>query len=227
MVTGTSVLGLIYKDGVMLCADTLLSYGSMAKSHDTPRIVGIHNTLVGASGDYSDFQKLQEILTAHAVETSVTTLMTDEAGEVTAEETWHYLRRILYTARSKFNPYWNEMVVAGFDDGKPFLGQVDKIGTAVTGEPYAATGYGAYLALPLLREHWKADMEEGEARALLEDCAKVLWYRDCRASPKIVLGKCDAAGLVVSDPYSLLADTNWDAPQMRETRAGLASEGGW
>ena len=40
-----------------------------------------------------------------------------------------------------------------------------------------SSGFGAYLAIPLIRERWSPDMEEGEARALLEDCLRVLFYR--------------------------------------------------
>lgn len=32
-------------------------------------------------------------------------------------------------------------------------------------------------------------MTEGEARALLEDCLRVLFYRDCRALNRIQIGK--------------------------------------
>ena len=48
IVTGTSVLGIQYKDGVMLAADTLGSYGSLARFKDLRRIrkVGAR-TLVG------------------------------------------------------------------------------------------------------------------------------------------------------------------------------------
>ena len=61
------------------------------------------------------------------------------------------------------------------DDGstsdEPFLGVVDKIGTADEDEDgILATGFGGYIALPLMREKYRADMEEGEARALLEEC---------------------------------------------------------
>ncbi|CAN0329823.1 unnamed protein product [Discosporangium mesarthrocarpum] len=38
MVTGTSVLGIKYKDGVMLAADTLASYGSLARYKSVERI---------------------------------------------------------------------------------------------------------------------------------------------------------------------------------------------
>jgi 20S proteasome subunit beta 7 len=43
-----------------------------------------------------------------------------------------------------------------------------------------ATGYGLHLAIPLLRKRARVDMSYAEAKALLEDCMKVLFYRDCR-----------------------------------------------
>jgi len=44
-------------------------------------------------------------------------------------------------------------------------------------ENFIATGFGAYLAIPLIREKWNPRMSEGEARQLLEDCLRVLFYR--------------------------------------------------
>lgn len=43
-----------------------------------------------------------------------------------------------------------------------------------------ATGYGLHLAIPLLRKRARTDMSHAEAKELLEDCMKVLFYRDCR-----------------------------------------------
>lgn len=81
--------------------------------------------------------------------------------------------------------------IAGYRDAKPFLGYVDLIGTAYE-EDFIATGFGAYLAIPLIRERWRADMDEGEARTLMEDCLRVLFYRDCRASSRIIIAKATA-----------------------------------
>lgn len=61
--TGTSVLGIRYKDGVMVIADTLASYGSMARFNKVERIAEINeNTLIAASGEYSDYQQLKKDL---------------------------------------------------------------------------------------------------------------------------------------------------------------------
>lgn len=61
--TGSSVLGIVYKDGVMIMADTLGSYGSMARFRGLQRIRKITDTtLIGAGGEYSDFQEIMHIL---------------------------------------------------------------------------------------------------------------------------------------------------------------------
>jgi 20S proteasome subunit beta 7 len=64
------------------------------------------------------------------------------------------------------------------------LGTVDMIGTAFS-DNFITTGYGTHLALPLIRERWTPEITEGEARVLLEDCMRVLYYRDCRALNKV------------------------------------------
>jgi 20S proteasome subunit beta 7 len=235
IVTGTSVLGIVYDGGVLLAADTLLSYGSMAKAQNAERLAVIPDTstVIGGSGEYSDFQTVVDLLTSKALEETTTSLMdslyADNSKAMTAASTWNYLRMIMYSRRTKMNPLWNELVVAGTDlDGQPFLGMVDKIGTAVQ-DKFVATGFGSYLAMPLLREKWRPDLTEGEARALLEDCMKVLFYRDCQASCRIQLAKCvagaGAAPPIVSEPYQL--ETSWDAPSFIAPVADLDGDGGW
>ena len=55
--SGTSVFGVKYKDGVVLGADTLGSYGSLARFPNVERVIKINdNTVVACSGDYADFQ---------------------------------------------------------------------------------------------------------------------------------------------------------------------------
>lgn len=63
--TGTSVIGIKYDGGVLLAADTLASYGSLARFDDITRLhqAGPH-TCVAASGDMSDFQQLQHLIDA-------------------------------------------------------------------------------------------------------------------------------------------------------------------
>mmetsp|Transcript_11616 Transcript_11616/g.11996 ORF Transcript_11616/g.11996 Transcript_11616/m.11996 type:complete len:230 (+) Transcript_11616:56-745(+) len=204
IVTGSTVIGIKYSNGIMLASDTLCSYGTLARYKNIQRINRISsNILIGSSGEYSDYQyilkKLEELYQED--------VNLDDGYIRSPNEIHQYLRAIMYQRRNKMNPLWNQLLVAGYQKDKLFLGYVDMIGTAYE-ENYIATGYGAYLAIPLIRERWNPDLEEGEARALLEDCLRVLWYRDCKASNKIQIAKSTAEGTIISDPYEL--EHNWD-----------------
>ncbi|KAI9059379.1 proteasome endopeptidase complex beta subunit [Trametes sanguinea] len=206
IVTGTSVLGIKFKDGVMLAADNLASYGSLARFKDIQRLHPVgSSTVIGASGDMSDFQALQAILDD---------LTTDEftyqdGHDLGPAEVHEYLSRVMYARRSKMDPLWNSLLVGGFRDGKRFLGYVDLLGTTYSA-PSIATGYGAYIAIPLLRAavDGKEDtLTEDAARALLHECMRVLFYRDARSLDKYQLATVTAAGVRISDQIPI--ETEW------------------
>jgi 20S proteasome subunit beta 7 len=239
IVTGSSVLGIVFDGGVLLAADTLLSYGGKAKHQGVSRMhtIGISSTVIAASGEFSDFQQLKKLLDQKCLEetqTSLTLMDSLYAADQHANTTLsavtvrNYLCFIFYQKSNKFNPYCNDLVVAGLDHriNQPFLGSVDKLGTTVTHHVLAA-GFGSYLALPLLREQWRPDLTEGQARGIL-DCCRVLFYRDCRASSQIQLAKCGVVGQepLISAPYQLA--TEWSDPAfVAAAPAGLDGDGGW
>ena len=74
----------------------------------------------------------------------------------------------------------------------------------------AATGYGLYLALPLMRNEWREDLTYDEARALLEKCLKVLVYRDARASDRVQFANITADGVEISEPFNLDTTGKWN-----------------
>lgn len=66
------------------------------------------------------------------------------------------------------------------------------------------------------RKSWRPDMEEGEARELLEQCLRVLFYRDCRALNKIRIAKATAEGTVISTPPPRTLSLSLTHPQIHE-----------
>ncbi|KAJ3084800.1 Proteasome subunit beta type-7 [Quaeritorhiza haematococci] len=219
IVTGTSVIGIKYKDGVMLAADCLASYGSLARFRDVERLtkVGDH-TVVGASGDISDYQYIQHMLESQLIKE----YYLDDGHKMSAPNVFEFLSRVLYNRRSQFNPLWNSLIVAGCKPAAPaaddaasslperFLGYVDLQGTTYHA-PSIATGYGGYIAQPLLRKALEGGREdtmtEEEAKKLLEDCMRVLYYRDARSMNKIQIATINAEAVKISEPYSLA--TEW------------------
>jgi 20S proteasome subunit beta 7 len=221
IVTGTSVIGIKYAGGVLLAADTLASYGTMAMFKDAERLHKVtDNTLMGAGGEMSDFQEIQKMLG----ELTQRDINIDDGYTRAPHEIFHYLRAVMYQRRNKMNPLWNNLLVAGYKDGSAFLGSVDYIGTAYE-DDFLATGFGSYLAIPLLRKKWRPDIEEGEARQLLEECLRILFYRDCRALNRIRIAKCNDEGVFISDPYVL--GTSWDSASFATIKGGLDGDGGW
>ena len=117
IVTGSTVIGIKYADGVMLAADTLASYGSLARYNDVRRLQRVgSNTLVGASGEISDFQAVMDLLeTMHRADVNQ-----DDGYTRSPAEVHGYLRNVMYSRRNKGNPLWNQLLVAGFTDRYSF-----------------------------------------------------------------------------------------------------------
>ncbi|KAH3758182.1 proteasome subunit beta type 4 [Pelomyxa schiedti] len=209
IVTGTTVLGLKFNGGVMLAADTLGSYGSLARFMFMERIKKIGNhTVIGGSGEMSDFQHITKTLEGLVRED----YCIDDGFVLTPKEMFSYLNRVLYNRRSRFDPLWNDIVVIGWDHTKQssFLGLLDKVGTAYE-DNYVATGYGNYMSLPLLRAGWRPDLTKEEARALLEKAMVVLFFRDARTINRIQIGTVTASGVEVTAPFELDTTGQWNS----------------
>ena len=221
-VTGGSVVALKYAGGVLVAADTLGSYGSLARFENVSRmsVVGAANdTLFAAGGDYSDYQMILKMVEQKAV----ADFAMDDGSSLSPSAMHHWLTRIMYQRRSKMDPLWNSVIITGFRDGKAYLGSSDLYGTMYE-DTFIATGLGAHMALPLLRQEWTAEMGEAEARALLTKCMQVLFYRDTRACSTIQIGKVDATGASISAPTKL--ETYWEHPEFIKG-GGHRGDGSW
>ncbi|KAI8925940.1 nucleophile aminohydrolase [Entophlyctis helioformis] len=208
IVTGTSVLGIKYKDGIMLAADTLASYGSLAQIRDMERLVGFGDqTVVGASGDMSDWQHLQHMINNRIIDEYTK----DDGHNLHPGHIFEFLSRVMYNRRSQHNPLWNSLVVGGYRNGEHYLGYVDLHGTTYHSSTIA-TGYGAYIAQPLLRkavEGHEHELTEADAIKILDDAMRVLFYRDARSLNKIQRATVNASGVSITAPYSLSTEWNF------------------
>ncbi|XP_077320006.1 proteasome subunit beta type-4 [Lithobates pipiens] len=206
MVTGTSVLGVKYDGGVMIAADMLGSYGSLARFRNISRIMKVNScTMLGASGDYADYQHLKQVMEQMVIDEE----LVGDGHNYSPKALHSWLTRVMYNRRSKMNPLWNTVVLAGFYNGESFLGYVDKLGVAYEA-PTIATGFGAYLAQPLMRDvvDNKPNLTQEEARQLIERCMKVLYYRDARSYNRYEIATVTAGGVQIEGPLS--SETNWE-----------------
>lgn len=134
--TSSSVLGIKFKEGVVIAADMLGSYGTLARFRDCPRVLKVNkNIILGGGGDYADFQYLKDVIMQKVIEEECI----DDGFFMKPKSLYHWLTRVLYTRRTQLDPLWNNYVIGGIQDGEPFLGTVDKLGTAFLDE-HVATG---------------------------------------------------------------------------------------
>lgn len=190
-----------------MASDTLLSYGSMAKFPNVPRIkiIGKHSA-VCATGDYADFQeatkKLEAVVTQHTLYADV--------DDLSPNEIFCYLHRTVYANRSNFEPFMCEFVYIGSREGKTFLAGLDSVGTRWE-DDCVATGYGAHIAIPLLRkavETHPQGMSREEAVEVIKSCLQVLFYRECRTINKFQIADASENKVVISEPFEV--PTTWD-----------------
>ena len=120
-----------------------------------------------------------------------------------------------YNRRMKMNPIWCSTIVGGVSQatGEVFLGMTDLYGTRVESD-FLLTGLSAHYCQVLMQNGWRADMSEEEARKLLEDCMKVMFYRDKKALDKVQIGTVTAAGVTLHEPYRV--ETEWNLAFYRE-----------
>lgn len=208
IVTGTSVVAVKFKDGVVIATDNLASYGSLARFQDVSRLRAFNNTsVVGFGGDVSDMQFIDRVLNSLDIRENNYSTYGDE-HHLNAKNLHTYLAKLFYKRRSEFNPLWNQVLVAGLDnDGKPFLSSADLLGTTFSA-PALATGFGAHLAVPILRRLFPEDMPietitKEQAVDAVKQCMKVLFYRDARSSDKYSIAAVTKEGVDLKENEQL------------------------
>ena len=101
-----------------MAADTLGSYGSLARFTDLRRIISAGDrVLVAAGGEISDFQFIQDELE----KLDVANARAEDGKALSPSEVFNYLTTIMYNRRNKFKPLWNSLVIAGEEDGKLYV----------------------------------------------------------------------------------------------------------
>jgi 20S proteasome subunit beta 7 len=209
---GGSVVALKYDGGVLLAADCLLAYGSLAKQPNVPRIRIVGKTsAICCSGDYADFGEMYSQLN----DLVQGARMESDTAEPGPAQLFNYLHRTVYHQRNEFEPFMCKFVFVGVPqdakNNEPFVGVCDSVGTRWT-DDCAAAGMAAYNCLPLMRRAIDskkgAKLTKDEAMAVIQDCCRVIFYRECRAINRFQIADCTAEKVLISDPF--IVETNFE-----------------
>ena len=167
--SGTTTLGMVFKDGVLLAAD-MQSTSHYVESRVERKIYPITDRIaVTTAGIVGDLQFLVRILKVEAK------LYEMENGKITTKAMATLLSNILHANR--WFPYIVAILLGGYDE-KPELFAIDPFGGVGKGEKYFVTGSGGPLALGVLEAGYREDMSEEEAVELAKKALKAARERD-------------------------------------------------
>lgn len=142
--TGTTTVGLVCRDGVILASDKRATMGFYIASKDVLKIAKINDriamTIAGGVGD------AQTLIRWMKAEIKLYELKNGRQMSVEAAAT--LLANIL--SQNKFYPFFVQLLIGGVDS-KARIFSVDMMG-GVTEEKYTATGSGSPIAMGLIEE---------------------------------------------------------------------------
>lgn len=184
--TGTTTVGLVCKDGVVLASDRRATMGYFIASKDVDKIYAINDhiamTIAGGVGD------AQTLVRWMKAETKMYELKHEKKISVEAAAT--LLANIL--SQYKFFPFFVQLLVGGLDQ-IPRVFSVDMLG-GVTEEKMTSTGSGSPIAYGVLEELYT---ENKSVDANLEIAAKAVWAamrRDAASGENVDLTYVDKSG---------------------------------
>ena len=158
--TGTTTVGVVCKDAVVLGAERKATMGYLVASKDTPKIKKLDEHIaMTVAGLVGDAQALDRYIKA---ELKLYKLQEEMAISVKAAA--NLVANILYSRR--FFPYYVQLLLGGYDD-KPRLFSLGADGSVIEEKEYFSTGSGSPMALGVLEDGYKKDLTKEDAKKLV------------------------------------------------------------
>lgn len=159
--TGTTTVGVVVRDGVVLAADMRASMGNLAYDEESKKLYKITDTVaLSNAGSVGDSQTIIRFLKSQANLYEIERETRMSAGAMAS-----YLSNILNANR--YYPFIVQFLLAGFNND-PEIYEVTGNGSVLKRDKYAVTGSGSELALAILDADYKKGLsaEEGIKLAL-------------------------------------------------------------
>lgn len=162
MKTGTTTVGLICRDGVVLAAEKKSTMGYLVASKESEKILPIADhiamTIAGVSGDAQTL--------ARYMKAELKLFEIQNQRKISVKGACTLLSNILQS--NKFFPFYVQLILAGFDETGPKIFSLDAIGGWEEEKKFFSTGSGSPIALGVLEDSYKDDIsvEEGKKIAL-------------------------------------------------------------
>jgi proteasome beta subunit len=167
---GATVVGITYKDGVLLAAEKRVSFGHFVVNKNIKKTFPVTNRVGAAcAGMVADMQVL-----VRQVEALAKIRKLETRREVAPNSVAKLMSVIMFERR--YFPLLTQVIVGGVN-GRPEIYTLDPLGSVLPDE-YAAVGTGAEMALGIMDAEFKPNMSEEKARELAVRAIKSAIQRD-------------------------------------------------
>ena len=152
---GTTTIGLVCKNSVVLASDTRVTMGSYVAHKHGKKIYKIDDHIaMTISGSVADAQRTVDILTANAQ-----LYRLDIGRPLPVSSAARLIANLLFASR--YAPLVAQILIGGVDDTGPHVFSLDPFGS-LTEEKSVATGSGSPIAYGVLEDKFKEDMSAEE-----------------------------------------------------------------
>ncbi|XP_042202279.1 proteasome subunit beta type-7-like [Callorhinchus milii] len=159
--TGTTIGGLVFKDGVVLGADTRATSGEVVVDKNCSKIHRISsNIYCCGAGTAADTEKTTEML---ASKIELHALATGRQPRLVMAS--RFLQDTLFRYRGHISAM---LLLGGVDCSGPHIYEVDPYGS-VQKLPFSSMGSGNLAAMGVFEDRYRPDMNEEEAKMLVRD----------------------------------------------------------
>jgi 20S proteasome subunit beta 2 len=168
--TGTTIVGCIFKDGVVLGADTRATDGSIVAEKNCQKIHYIApNIYCCGAGTAADTE-----YTTRMVASQLELHRLNSGRQVRVVAANRLLRQYLF----KYQGYVSAaLVLGGVDIKGPYLGSIAPHGSSDR-LPYVTMGSGSLAAMSVFEDRYRPDMTEEEAKELVADAIRAGIFND-------------------------------------------------
>jgi len=175
--TGTTTIGLVCKEGILLGADKRVTLGGrIVASKKFEKVVMVNNeTAVATAGSVSDVQLLVKILKAQL---KLMEMRRDR--KATVKETVNLLAGLVYNNIRRFSmiPGVTGFLLGGTDKQGCFLYDIGMDGSITQYDDYVTDGSGMMFATGVLEANFKPDLSAKEASSLVIKALNAAMQRD-------------------------------------------------
>jgi proteasome beta subunit len=172
--SGTTTVGIVSKDGIILAAEKKATMGYLVASKDDVKIVEIMpHIAITQAGMVGDIQALTRYLTA---ESKLYELRTRKRIPVKAAA--NLLANILYGGRWSFFPYMVQLILAGYDEIGTNLFILHPDGSILEEKKFFSTGSGSPIAFGVLETLYKDGLSLDECKKLAARAVRAAVERD-------------------------------------------------